>query len=513
MGGGLLKNTLVLTISNMLMRLIGLLFQIYISKIIGAEGIGIYFLILSVNITAATFAISGGRFAATRLVSEELGKGNVCGAFKAIKSCILYAVVFGITASVLLFSFSDMIGVKLIGDSRTVLSLKCLSVGLPFLSVGAVITGFFTAVKKAYKGALCDFCEQFFRIVATVFLIAFLKPDCAEKSCAILILGSVIGEFASFVLSLIFLLFERKQYKFRESHDKMFLRLIAIAMPLAVSAYVRTGLSTLQNILIPKGLKKGGATSELALESYGEIQGMVFPIVTFPAAIFVSLAEMLVPELTRAQVSNKEKYISVFTTRLLKFCMIFSIGIMGFFLTFYDKLALFTYGLQEIGIYIKRLAFLMPIMYLDTVTDGMLRGLGEHVYSMRVNIIDSVISLILVYFLIPKLGVLGYIFILYFSEIFNITLSIKRLIDITGLSIEVRAFLFTILSFYGAVNISEVIIRIISIKDNYIVAFILEALLYFSIYLLLILLFNCLSRADIISIRKRLKFYRRQERV
>ena len=74
---------------------------------------------------------------------------------------------------------------------------------------------------------------------------------------------------------------------------------------------------------------------------------------------------------------------------------------MGFFLTFYDKLALFTYGLQEIGIYIKRLAFLMPIMYLDTVTDGMLRGLGEHVYSMRVNIIDSIISLILVYFLIP----------------------------------------------------------------------------------------------------------------
>ena len=510
MGGGLIKNTLVLTISNMLMRLIGLLFQIYISKKIGAEGIGIYFLIISVNLTAATFAISGGRFAATRLVSEEIGKGNYAGAFKAIKICIIYSAVFGIAATFMLLIFAQPIGLKIIGDSRTVLSLKYLSIGLPFLSTSAVISGFFTAIKKAYKGAICDFCEQFFRIIATLILISLIKNYSAEMSCVVLVLGSVVGEIAAFLLSVTLLLFERRKYTFNTSQENMLFRLFSIAMPLAISAYVRTGLSTLQNILIPKGLKRGGATSKIALESYGEVQGMVFPIVTFPAAIFVSLAEMLVPELTMAQVRNRNEYITKFTTRLIKFCMLFSVGVMGYFINFCDQLALFTYGVQHISRYIKYLSFLMPIMYLDTVTDGMLRGLGEQNYSMRVNIIDSAISLLLVYMLTPKYGVYGYIFVLYFSEIFNISLSLYKLYAVTGLKFCFNSFALSILSMFGSANVSQVLIRILNITEQSLPVFILESVIYFTCYAGMIIAFRCLSDEDILSISKRLKNIKRQ---
>ena len=75
-GRRLLINTAVMTVTHLMLRSVGLAFQIYISKRMGAEGIGLFGLVMSVSAFAATVAISGIRFTTTRLVSEELGRGN-----------------------------------------------------------------------------------------------------------------------------------------------------------------------------------------------------------------------------------------------------------------------------------------------------------------------------------------------------------------------------------------------------------------------------------------------------
>ena len=427
-GRKFIANTAALTGTSLIMRLVALFFQIYLTNRIGAAGIGLYFLILSVSMFASTFAVSGVRFAATRLVSEELGRGNGAGARTAVRRCLAYSAVFGTAAAVMLFFGAEYIGTRLIGDGRTILSLRFLSLNLPFFAMGAVFSGYFTAVCRVGKLASTQFCEQVVRIGVTLLVLTGITPGDVEHSCAAIVIGSAAGEFSGFVLSaVLYMLDDRRRAGRGGNANGMTKRLLGLAPPLAVSAYVRTALSSVSNLLVPRGLRAYGTSPEAALADYGMIQGMVFPIITFPSALFVSLAELLVPELTDAQMKGQKDRIRSIVLRTLRACLLFSLAVMCVLLAAADELGMMIYDSVDVGHYVRIFAFLMPVMYLDTVTDGMLRGLGEHMYSMRVNIVDSALSVVLIAVLLPKFGVAGYVVVLYFSEMFNFGLSILKL--------------------------------------------------------------------------------------
>ena len=114
---------------------------------------------------------------------------------------------------------------------------------------------------------------------------------------------------------------------------------------------------------------------------------------------------------------------------MLETVLIFSIGCAGVIMSFSLKLGETVYPeATDAGKYILMIAPLIPVMYLDTAVDAMLKGMGEHVYSMVVNIIDALISVILVAILLPRMGIMGYIVTVYFTEILNGVLSITRLL-------------------------------------------------------------------------------------
>ena len=118
------------------------------------------------------------------------------------------------------------------------------------------------------------------------------------------------------------------------------------------------------------------------------------------------------------------------------------------------------YGDKTIGRYIMLFSALMPIAYMDSVTDGMLRGLGQHLYSMKYNVIDSSISVLLIWLLLPRYGVAAYVFVLYFSEIFNFSLSIGRLRKVTKISLQLTEILRGMFAVFSAVNITEAVLRL-----------------------------------------------------
>ena len=120
----LLQNTVVLTASGLIMRFVGLSYQVWLAGRIGSAGIGLFQLIGTVNMLCATFAISGVRFTSTRLVSEELGLRREGGAAKAVELCLVYASIFGSAAFALMFFGAEKIGFLWIGDARTVPSTQ-----------------------------------------------------------------------------------------------------------------------------------------------------------------------------------------------------------------------------------------------------------------------------------------------------------------------------------------------------------------------------------------------------
>lgn len=498
-GRKMLLNTILLTATALVMRSVGMAFQVYLSKKIGASGIGLFQLIMSVSMLAATFSISGSRFATTRLISEELGKGRNDGVKAALRRCLAYAFCFGTAAALLLYFGAEQIGTVWIGDARTVLSLKLLALSLPAFSTSSVLSGYFTAVTRVAKSAAVSIIEQLIRIAVVVAALSLSPGYTLERACAVIVAGGVAGEFASFFLLFILYLFDKRRYV--PDHKKpndITKRLLGIALPLALSAYARTALSTLENLLIPRGFKKSGASTEKALADYGMIQGMVFPVIAFPSAFFYALAELIVPELTEAQVNGRTREIREIVSRILYLCILFSLGVTAAIFAFSGELGLSVYNSRAVGRFIRLLALLMPVIFMDSVTDGMLRGLGQQMHSMAYNIVDSAISVILVWFLLPQFAVTGYIIMIYFTDIFNFTLSLRRLRIVTKFTLSPGNIIKAALCAAGSVNIAVLFLRFVGLPLSA-GATVLTAhiALSLAVYVPLLVLLRCVGPTDI----------------
>lgn len=420
----LIMNTFLLTAASLVMRCIAMAYQVWLAGQIGAAGIGLFQLVMSVNVLCVTFAISGIRFTATRLISEEMGarSGGVC---KAMHSCIAYALFFGFAAFSLLFLLAERIGFLWIGDARTVLSLKIISFSLPFVSLSSVINGYFIAAGKVYKTAISQVFEQLLNIA----LVAFMLPKASgnlEESCKAISLGCTFADAGGLVL-LIAMYLAGREKNVSSSGNGIFGRMIRIAFPLALSAYARTSLTTLQNLLVPKCLKRSGLSADDALAGYGVINGMIYPIISFPSCILSAVAELIIPDLTKAQVCGDMKYIKRTISRIYKATLIFALTVSAFIFISADALGMMIYKSNNLGAYLRIFALILPIMYMDIVTDGCLKGLGEMMYSMKINITEALMGVLLVVSVLPRHALKGYIAIIFICEIFNFIFSLLRL--------------------------------------------------------------------------------------
>lgn len=312
-------NTALLTGSSLIMSLISMSFQVWLAGRIGSAGIGLYQLVVSVSFLCTTFAISGVRFAATRLVSEEIGREREQGISGAMRRCFVYSALFGTAAFFVLHSGAEMIGFLWIGDARTVRSLRIMAYAMPMVSLCSAMSGYFTACGRVWKPTVVHFFEQIITIALVAFFLVRSPTGDIEKNCSAVMLGTVCGDAISFVMMLLFYLTDRGRHPGNGKNDlRLTSRMLRIALPLAFSAYARSALSTLEHLLVPRGLKSAGFSADRALSGYGTIQGMVMPIISFPACFLMALSELMIPELTEAQMRGESAEISRTVRSLLK---------------------------------------------------------------------------------------------------------------------------------------------------------------------------------------------------
>ncbi len=423
----LVYNTALLTASSILMSCIGMAFQVWLVGRIGSSGIGLFQLVCSVSNLCATFAISGIRFASTRLISEELGKDDTGAIGGAMRRCIGYAAFFGVCALCLLWYLAEPVGFLWVGDARTVLSLRISALSMPCISVCACVSGYFTACGRVWKPTVVHLIEQLSGIALVALFLSLIPSGDIEKSCAAVTLGRMTADILSLLLMFTVYRHDKRRYFPRESKgDRPTRRMLKIAMPLAMSAYARSALGTVQNLLIPKGLRSAGYSANGALSGYGTIQGMVLPIILFPSCIMGAAAELIVPELTQAQMQKDSREISRLSSGIIRFALIFSASVSVFMFVFADRLGIVIYKSADSGRYIRLLAPLIPVMYTDMAVDGCLKGLGQQMWSMGINIVDSLSSLILIILFLPKYALSAYLAIIYITETLNFILSVLR---------------------------------------------------------------------------------------
>ena len=447
---------------------------------------GGFALISTVYGFSLTLATSGIQLATTRLISEAVSSDGSRDEYRVkllLKKCILYAIFFGFISTLLLLTLSKFIGIVLLDDVRTVLPLRILSLTLTPIALGSVFNGYFTAIRKVWKNAAVQVLCEGIRIFCCMFLLTLCVPGDIQFACLAVILGGTVSEILAFSIHGILFILERRKANFKCSSQNQKIAsgiLSKIALPMAFSAYIRSALVTIEHLLIPKGLQKSGNTREQSLAAYGTLQSMVMPLVLFPSAIIHSFSGLLVPELAELKIQNNKREIKYVAERVCHLALTFAVGVSGIMIYFANELGVGIYGSTDAGQYIRFVAHIVPIMYLDTTVDNILKGLGEHLYTMTINITDTLCSLVMVWILIPKMGIYGYITLIIVSEIFNSGASILKLVKVAKMRFKlIKWFALPVISIILSTWTLGVLRELITIST--LPAILLTTLLYFAL--------------------------------
>ncbi len=390
---------------------------------------------MSVYVFGITLGTFGINLAVTRLVSEELAIGNKEGVRRIAKRCIGISLVCGIVASLLFFVFSDFITqICLHGKvSKNVVYVMCIA--LPFIAMSAAISGYFVAIRRVYKSTIAQFFEQIIKIWITAFFLELFLPNGLEYACFSLILGDLISEIFSFLCNYALYRHDVRIYKtpYLIHHNTNYYnrKIFKISVPVAITSFIRSGLSTLKQMIIPLSFEKGKMNCSQALTIYGEINGMAMPIVIFPNVIFSSISGLFVPEFSAYHAQKRQKTIQKITYIILIISLAISAVVTIFLFFFADNLGMWIYKDSSIAYYIKILSPIAIFILLDCVIDNILKGLDAQNDVMIINILDLFINILFIYTLVPKFGIYGYLLSMYFSEIFNLVLSLGKLMKVT----------------------------------------------------------------------------------
>ena len=441
-----IKNALILTAVSFILRAIGIVFKVYLAGKIGAEGIGLYQLIFSCYIFASTFAASGICTAVTRLVSENT-KGGRQAEKRVMRAATICTLTIATAFCAAMFFGATPIAVYFIKDIRSVSAIRILSVSLAFVGMCPCYRGYFIAKSKVGLNSASQLVEQFVRITVVVLLVGAAADKGLGVTCAVVMLGDTLAEISSCLM--MYIGYKRELCKTPESDFRtpgVISKMIKIALPITASKYLTSGLHTAENLLVPQGLQRT-MTRKNSVAMFGKLKGMAIPLIFFPASFLGALSTLMIPEMARAKAANDhEKQISS-VEKIFGWTLIASILIAGVFAVNSHRIASVVYKDNQVGDIIAFLTPIIPFMYVESVVDGMLKGLNQQLRSFWYNVTDSSLRVIAVLLIVPKYGMQGFLWIMIVSNIFTSTLHSARLFKITKAPFKISDWLIKPLLF------------------------------------------------------------------
>lgn len=432
-------SALLLTGVNLLLRLVSTSFQVHISAQIGPEGVGLLQLVMSVGGLAMTAGMAGVRTATMYLTAEELGKKRPQNVTWVLSGCFLYSILLSGGIALLLYMGAPFLAQNWIGNPHTLSSIRLFACFLPLVCLCGCMTGYFTAANRIGTLAIVEIFEQLCYMVVAMLALHLWAGQDPEKACASVVLGSGIS--ACFTLICLTVLRFRERQK-TGPRIPVASRLLRTAVPLALADDLKAGISTTENLMVPKRLAL--YPSEPApLAAFGLVCGMVFPVLMFPAAILFALAELLIPELARCNAAGSKLRIRYLVTRSLKIALLYGCLCSGIMHLVAEPLCLALYSNADAGKWLGLYSVLIPMLYCDAIVDAMVKGLGQQTASVRYNIFTSAMDVLLLFLLLPRYGMQGYFFSFLITHLINFILSLRRLLKITHIKIPFYIPTFT----------------------------------------------------------------------
>ena len=418
----LITGTLLLTTAGLLARILGFFYRIFLSRTIGAEGLGIYQMIFPVYGIFFSLCAGSIQTAISRFIAADPDHAK-----RTLLSGFSISFTLSLAAALMIRHFSEPLAEHILLEPRCAPLLSVMAFAIPCTSIHACICGYYYGKEKVSVPAASQLLEQMIRIF-TVFLLVSV---CIEKqipvTVSLAVFGLVAGEAGSALFVLIFFLLF---HEFHENTGRSYSvgpALLALAAPLMANRLVLNLLQSTETIMIPERLTVYGLTRSQAVRTYGTLTGMAMPFVLFPSALVNSLAVVLLPVTARHQSAGNDSGIADGISMSFRYSLYLGIFCIGVFTVFGDALGLQIFKSQDAGSFIQILAWLCPFLYLATSSGSILNGLGKTKLTFFHHLISLLVRIAFVWFGIPEFGIRACLWGMLASEIFLALLHVLAL--------------------------------------------------------------------------------------
>ncbi|MEW6448122.1 MAG: stage V sporulation protein B [Bacillota bacterium] len=443
----LLTGTLILVAASTLNRVVGFAYQIFLIRLIQAEGIGLFTMVFPIYVLALVLASLGIPVAIAKLVSDTVTRNDFGRAYRLLRLSLLYTAFSSVFVTSAVLMAARFLTGKILSNPETFLPFVCLVPAVLIVSACSVFRGFFQGLQDMTPTAVTQTVEQFVRVAAGLSFASLLIHRGVVAAACGASLGVVCGELAGFLLMLGYFFRRRSQFpaagKLRAGDTNLTVEIFRLALPVTLMRLVSTGFLSLDAVIIPHRLVAAGLSIREATNVYGQFAGVAETLLFTPGLITVALSTALVPAIAEALTARDFRLLNSRVNNALRLTMLTGLPSAMVLFMIPEELCRVIFGYPQAGAVLKVLALGAPFLYLQQTTTGILQGLGLPLVPFRNLVVASVFKITGIYFLtgMPDYGIRGAGAALVCGFVIMSVLNLLDLRQLTGCNVQVKDIL------------------------------------------------------------------------
>lgn len=420
----LMKGTFILTLAGIVVKVIGALNWMFVSRVLGGEGIGLYQMAFPIYFFALSVSTAGVPVAISIITAERVAVRDIFGAKRIFRLSMGLMVITGLIFSVLTYFGADwLIEWRFIRDPRAYSAVIALAPAVFFVTIIASSRGYLQGWQWMTPTAVSQIYEQIFRVVTMVLLANLLLPYGLEYAAAGASLGALAGAVIAFMVLVWYHVklnrnIEReytpeellpREDEYETSTVKILKRIFYLALPVSVTSIMLPVVSNLDLVIVPQRLEVAGYTVAESTELFGYLTGMAIPLINLATIMTASLAVSIIPVLSEAKALGNGQKVYESTASSLRISNFVCFPACVVVLVLAEPIATLFYNAPAAGPAVAACSISIVLLGLHQVSTGILQGLG-HTYIPMINmIIAAAVKVVLNWVLTadPHLGIIG----------------------------------------------------------------------------------------------------------
>lgn len=402
------QGALFLTVLGAASQLLGFGYRVALSRLVGAQVMGLYQLIMPVYSVLLSLTAVGLTAAVSNLIPQHLALHNSQGARQTLRTCLRMFFLLLLPLGAAVIGASDFISVRFLGDARTQLGLILLIPCTTLTGVENMHKHFFYGSGLVKPPAVVELLEQLIRTAAVLGLLVLFLPQYPERVVGLIVCGMVVCEVFSALTLLILCRRALRRSGLSGPGEPARVRrhrIAAIALPVGANALLGNLMGAANAALIPQKLVEGGMAREAAMSQFGVICGMTMPMLALPTVFLGPLNLVLVPRLARACALGRKGEVSRLAGRAMGVVSLLTLPSMALMVVLGPDLGRVMFNQPDVGEFLIPLAVTMALSCYCSVLGSILNGIGQQKAVAAVSLLGGGLQLLFTMALVPLPGV------------------------------------------------------------------------------------------------------------